>query len=209
MEALMAQTIWQTWVSLNIVKLLIWDFVLEMSIINHNRVGLLGGNWTRCIWERRVKKWFVMSCCPSVSGTMWVACLSGGGSGGGAAEALQTGGWLEATAPDTNITLLQCCSRRCSCTQPAPPPPTRHVWPAEVKKPLSVITSGLTFLPLRMWPRNFIQKNKSVSVLFLSIGNWKNLHFPLAHKGWYWNINYADACLYVNNECIYISHQWV
>ena len=89
---------------------------------------------------------FVMSCCRSVTGTIWVACLSGGGSGGGAAEALQTGGWLEATAPDTNITLLQCCSRRCSCTQPAPPPPTRHVWPAEVKKPLSVITSGLTFL---------------------------------------------------------------
>ena len=179
MEALMAQTIWQTWVSLNIVKLLIWYFVLEMSIINHNRVGLLGGNWTRCIWERRVKKWFVMSCCPSVSGTMWVACLSGGGSGGGAAEALQTGGWLEATAPDTNITLLQCCSRRCSCTQPAPPPPTRHVWPAEVKKPLSSHIKWTNVSPFKnVWkcgPRNFIWKNKSVLVLFLSIGNWKNL----------------------------------
>ena len=70
---------------------------------------------------------------------------------GGAAEALQTGGWLEATAPDTNITLLQCCSRRCSCTQPAPPPATRHVWPVEVKKPLSSHNkSELTFLPLRM-----------------------------------------------------------
>ena len=155
MEALMAQTIWQTLHSLNIVKLLIRYLILEYGL-DFLEIG-------PAVHEGEVIcHVFVMSCCPSVSGTMWVACLSGGGSGGGAAEALQTGGWLEATAPDTNITLLQCCSRRCSCTQPAPPPPTRHVWPAEVKKPLSVITSGLTFLPLWMWPRNFIQGHQRI-----------------------------------------------
>ena len=184
MEALMAQTIWQTWVSLNIVKLLIWDFVLEMSIINHNRVGLLGGNWTRCIWERRVKKLFVMSCCPSVSGTMWVACLSGGGSGGGAAEALQTGGWLEATACTRHQhyaaavlqSPLQLHAAR-TTTRPA----TRHVWPAEVKKPLSSHIKWTNVSPFKnvrkCGPRNFIWKNKSVLVLFLSIGNWKRSIF--------------------------------
>ena len=179
MEALMAQTIWQTWVSLNIVKLLIWDFVLEMSIINHNRVGLLGGNWTRCIWERRVKKWFVMSCCPSVSGTMWVACLSGGGSVLVVQQRLcrLEAGWR----PLHQTPTLRCCSAAVAAAVARSP---HHHHPpgtcgrAEVKKPLSSHIKWTNVSPFKnVWkcgPRNFIWKNKSVLVLFLSIGNWKN-----------------------------------
>ena len=159
MEALMAQTIWQTWVSLNIVKLLIWDFVLEMSIINHNRVGLLGGNWTRCIWERRVKKWFVMSCCPSVSSTMqceWPVSVW-----------WWEWWWCSRGSADWRLAGGHCTRHQHYAAAVLQSPLQLHAAHTTTSHQARVAGRGQkTFvsnnkwtnfsLPLRMWPRNFI-----------------------------------------------------